>query len=219
MVEPRRARASTAARIHLVGDPMIDSLFASDRCAGAFPVARARRRAGQLRACDAAPRRRSSTTHSSSREQRRPGQSDRHRSDRFPVHPRTAAHLERSGDGRVLADAGVKVVAPVGYLEFIGLESDAADRAHRLRRGPGRDLRPWRAVLHIARRLDRASGDRSSGRTRFSERSPKRIREIPGLLSSQRTAMPIPFWDGHAGERAAAALGEFLAPRARAAVR
>jgi UDP-N-acetylglucosamine 2-epimerase (non-hydrolysing) len=39
----------------------------------------------------------------------------------FPVHPRTRARME----GLVLAP-GVKVVDPVGYLDFLSLEADAA---------------------------------------------------------------------------------------------
>jgi UDP-N-acetylglucosamine 2-epimerase (non-hydrolysing) len=136
----------------------------------------------------------------------------------FPVHPRTAARLEDSGDSRVLSDAGVRVVAPVGYLEFIGLESEAA---FVLTDSGG--VQEETSALGVPCFTLRNSTERpvtvELGTNTILGAEPERIREIPDLLSSQRGATPIPLWDGHAGERAAAALSEFLAPRPRAAVR
>jgi UDP-N-acetylglucosamine 2-epimerase (non-hydrolysing) len=40
---------------------------------------------------------------------------------------------------------------------------------------------------------------------------PRRIAEIPTLLSEPRDSQEIPLWDGHAGERAADVLIEFVA--------
>jgi UDP-N-acetylglucosamine 2-epimerase (non-hydrolysing) len=42
---------------------------------------------------------------------------------------------------------------------------------------------------------------------------PERIGEIPALLGRERgrAASQIPLWDGHAGERAADAIAQFLA--------
>lgn len=45
----------------------------------------------------------------------------------FPVHPRTRANLERSGQwGRLRAALGMKLVEPLGYLDFLKLMSAAA---------------------------------------------------------------------------------------------
>ena len=40
---------------------------------------------------------------------------------------------------------------------------------------------------------------------------PRRIAEIPALLAEARETQEIPLWDGHAGERAADVLVEFVA--------
>jgi hypothetical protein len=39
---------------------------------------------------------------------------------------------------------------------------------------------------------------------------PDRIGEIPALLERPLPVEPIPFWDGHAGERAAVLLAAFV---------
>jgi len=50
----------------------------------------------------------------------------------FPVHPRTAERMERFGLGRYFCaawnerGAGLRMTAPLGYLEFLHLESRAA---------------------------------------------------------------------------------------------
>lgn len=135
----------------------------------------------------------------------------------FPVHPRTAARLDESGDSRVLSDAGVKVVAPVGYLDFIGLESAAA---FVLTDSGG--VQEETSALGVPCFTLRDSTERpvtvELGTNTILGAEPERIREIPGLLSASRPAAPIPLWDGRAGDRAAAVLSEFLAPRQRAAV-
>lgn len=44
----------------------------------------------------------------------------------FPVHPRTAARLDRGGLRKTLADAGVRLMRPLGYIDFMSLVSTAA---------------------------------------------------------------------------------------------
>jgi UDP-N-acetylglucosamine 2-epimerase (non-hydrolysing) len=44
----------------------------------------------------------------------------------FAVHPRTRKKMEEFGLDRVLADAGVQLVDPLGYLEFMNLVTGAA---------------------------------------------------------------------------------------------
>ena len=48
------------------------------------------------------------------------------------------------------------------------------------------------------------------GTNRLLGAEPERIREIPRLLEERRKPATIPLWDGHAGERAAAAIAHFL---------
>ena len=43
----------------------------------------------------------------------------------FPVHPRTLERLEKSGFKKKLESRGVKLVEPLGYLEFLNLEAKA----------------------------------------------------------------------------------------------
>ena len=43
----------------------------------------------------------------------------------FPVHPRTRERLEKSGLKQKLESKGVKLVEPLGYLEFLNLEAKA----------------------------------------------------------------------------------------------
>jgi UDP-N-acetylglucosamine 2-epimerase (non-hydrolysing) len=43
----------------------------------------------------------------------------------FPMHPRTRGRLEAAGLDRALAEAGVVAMAPVGYLDMLGLMKDA----------------------------------------------------------------------------------------------
>ena len=42
------------------------------------------------------------------------------------MHPRTLRNLEATGDDRRLRDAGVITTEPLGYLDFLCLEADAA---------------------------------------------------------------------------------------------
>jgi len=39
----------------------------------------------------------------------------------FPVHPRTSARISESGLGKLLDNAGIAVMPPLGYLELLGL--------------------------------------------------------------------------------------------------
>ena len=85
------------------------------------------------------------------------------------------------------------VTEPLGYLDFLCLEADAALRRHRFRRRPGGDDGARRPLLHPAR-LDRAAGDRgagnehgarseagAAGRDPTATRAPEARRGRPGL--------------------------------------
>jgi UDP-N-acetylglucosamine 2-epimerase (non-hydrolysing) len=128
----------------------------------------------------------------------------------FPVHPRTSARLAARGDARVLDEAGVRVVPPVGYLEFVGLEAEAA---FVLTDSGG--VQEETSALGVPCFTLRDSTERpvtvELGTNTVLGADPERIAEIPSLLAAPREAREIPLWDGRAGERAANVVAGFLA--------
>jgi UDP-N-acetylglucosamine 2-epimerase (non-hydrolysing) len=128
----------------------------------------------------------------------------------FPVHPRTAARLAASGDARLLEDSGVRVVGPVGYLDFVGLQAEAA---FVLTDSGG--VQEESSALGVRCFTLRDSTERpvtvDLGTNTVLGAEPLRIAEIPALLAEPRESQEIPLWDGHAGERAADVLIEFVA--------
>jgi UDP-N-acetylglucosamine 2-epimerase (non-hydrolysing) len=118
----------------------------------------------------------------------------------FPVHPRTRARLGAEGIGR-LERAGVRCIEPVGYLDFLSLQSGAGAvvtdsggvqeessalgvRCYTLRPSTERPI----TLTHGTNIL---LGDDASTleQVRLSEWDP--------------TPSAIPLWDGHAGQRVA----------------
>jgi UDP-N-acetylglucosamine 2-epimerase (non-hydrolysing) len=122
----------------------------------------------------------------------------------FPVHPRTRARLTEADLVGRLAQAGVRCIDPVGYLDFLSLEADAGaivtdsggvqEEASAL----GVDCYTLRAnterPVTITHGTNELLGDTPAAlhRVRLSGRPP--------------TPCAIPLWDGHAAERAADAL-------------
>lgn len=132
----------------------------------------------------------------------------------FPVHPRTAAHLEQLGRTESLTRSGVLVVGPLGYLDFVGLEAEAA---FVLTDSGG--VQEETSALGVPCFTLRDSTERpvtvDLGTNTILGAEPRRIAEIPELLTSHRAGGEIPLWDGRAGERAASVLIGFLADDAR----
>jgi UDP-N-acetylglucosamine 2-epimerase (non-hydrolysing) len=131
----------------------------------------------------------------------------------FPAHPRTRRRLE--ADAMAAPGGPVRVLEPLGYLEFVGLLEGAAGV-----------LTDSGGVQEEALYLDvpcftlRDNTERPvtlrSGANQLLGLAPQRIREIPDLLAQRprsRPALP-PGWDGHAAER----MAETLAARFPAAV-
>ncbi|HEY1512869.1 MAG TPA: UDP-N-acetylglucosamine 2-epimerase (non-hydrolyzing) [Gaiellaceae bacterium] len=127
----------------------------------------------------------------------------------FPVHPRTAARLGASGDARLLEHAGVRIVGPVGYLDFVGLQAEAA---FVLTDSGG--VQEETSALGVRCFTLRDSTERpvtvDLGTNTVLGAEPGRIAEIPALLAEPRESREIPLWDGRAGARAAAVLIEFV---------
>ncbi|MFN2628809.1 MAG: non-hydrolyzing UDP-N-acetylglucosamine 2-epimerase [Gaiellaceae bacterium] len=112
----------------------------------------------------------------------------------FPVHPRTRKML----DG---VWPGVLVHEPVGYLDFLSLEADAAAV---LTDSGG--VQEETTFLGVPCFTLRANTERPvtvrSGTNTLLGLDPARIADIlPAITGSRVTSEPPPLWDGHASER------------------
>jgi UDP-N-acetylglucosamine 2-epimerase (non-hydrolysing) len=113
----------------------------------------------------------------------------------FPVHPRTRAAMEAQG----LEVEGM--TDPVGYLEFMGLVSDAAAV---LTDSGG--IQEETTFLGVPCFTLRDNTERpitiEMGTNMLLGLDPRRIAEIPGLIRARRAQVP-PYWDGAAAGRLA----------------
>jgi UDP-N-acetylglucosamine 2-epimerase (non-hydrolysing) len=116
----------------------------------------------------------------------------------FPVHPRTRKMLGEGGAG------AVTLTDPVGYLDFLSLEADAAAV---LTDSGG--IQEETTFLGIPCFTLRDNTERPvtvrAGTNTLLGLAPERIREIPALLAEAPSDPPQPpdKWDGHAAERVA----------------
>ena len=123
----------------------------------------------------------------------------------FPVHPRTRAMIG-GADG---LPAGVRLTDPVGYLDFLSLEADAAAV---LTDSGG--IQEETTYLGVPCFTLRENTERpvtiELGTNRLLGLDPGRITEIPELLGSgpRPDRDPPPLWDGAAGERIAGLLAD-----------
>lgn len=120
----------------------------------------------------------------------------------FPVHPRTRERLRRIGH---VETGGLLLTDPLGYLDFIGLEAEAA---FVLTDSGG--VQEETSALGVRCFTLRDSTERpvtiELGTNVLLGARPERISEIRDLLDAPLPGAPIPFWDGQAGERAADAV-------------
>ncbi len=185
------------ARVRLVGNPMVDALRAAlpaiDRRAPAARgevVVTLHRPAnvddpGRLAAlCEALAR------------------AARRRPVAFPVHPRTRRRLEEAGLTGRLKTAGVEVLEPLGYLEFLARVRSAAVVAT-----DSGGLPEEAAVLGVPCLTLRRTTERpmtvSHGTNRLLGGDPRRLpAAIEDAAAHPRGARRrSPLWDGHAAER------------------
>ena len=123
----------------------------------------------------------------------------------FPVHPRTRKMMA----GANLDAPGVQLIDPVGYLDFLSLEADAAGI---LTDSGG--IQEEATYLGIPCFTLRDNTERPvtirAGTNTLLGLDPGRIAEIPALLARRPAARPDPppLWDGHASERIAGVIAK-----------
>jgi UDP-N-acetylglucosamine 2-epimerase (non-hydrolysing) len=128
----------------------------------------------------------------------------------LPVHPRTASRLERAG-----VPAGLRLVPPAGYLDFIALQASA-----RLVLTDSGGVQEETTALGVPCLTLRESTERpitvDEGTNRVVGCEPRAIvaaaEEALRLPSPKRTPA---LWDGHAGARIADALLTYLGSEVR----
>jgi UDP-N-acetylglucosamine 2-epimerase (non-hydrolysing) len=125
----------------------------------------------------------------------------------FPVHPRTAANLERAG----WAAGSVRLLEPQGYLRFLSLQASAFAV---LTDSGG--VQEETTALGVRCFTLRANTERpitiDEGTNRLLGVGPSALADFRDALASLDGARPsVPEgWDGHAAERAAAVIVERL---------
>ena len=129
----------------------------------------------------------------------------------FPAHPRTSANLERFGLTEALA--GVRVLEPLGYLEFMGLTAQAQ---FVLTDSGG--IQEETTVLGVPCLTARPNTERPATVTHGTNRliSPTRegILEAVAALDAPRPGVGgPPLWDGHAAERIVPIALDYLSTR------
>lgn len=189
-----------AERIHLVGNPMIDTLLAArDRFtpdattalglpAGPYAVATLHRPGNVDDPADVAAL--VAAVHSVADQVRVV----------LPLHPRGRGRLEAAG---LLDHAGVSVTDPLGYLDFMGL----VDGAQLVVTDSG-GVQEETTVLGVPCLTLRPNTERPVTITHGTNRLVTRdalAQEVASVLAAGRPATwPVPpLWDGHAGERIA----------------
>jgi UDP-N-acetylglucosamine 2-epimerase (non-hydrolysing) len=123
----------------------------------------------------------------------------------FPVHPRTFARLDELGLGALLVDAGVAVAPPLGYLDFLGLQS-AAGFVLTDSGGVQEETSALGVRCFTLRDTTERPVTVELGTNTILGGDPAAIARIPALLVETRVPQEIPLWDGGAGRRAAEVL-------------
>jgi UDP-N-acetylglucosamine 2-epimerase (non-hydrolysing) len=127
----------------------------------------------------------------------------------FALHPRTRSRLQAFGLERALAAPGLRVIEPLGYIEFMNLVQDA-----RLVITDSGGVQEETTYLGIPCLTLRDTTERPI----TVERGTNRLVASADLLDRLRQAAAgrwpagerIPLWDGHTAERTAASLARVL---------
>jgi len=216
-VDNLRAVGVPAARIHLVGNPMIDTLLANlsrfdpDRmraelrlASGPYAVATLHRPANV------------DTPEAASRLVAMIDGVTELVPLVLPLHPRGRPTLESAG---LSASGRLRVIEPLGYVDFISLVRGAA-----LVLTDSGGIQEETTILGVPCLTVRPNTERpitiSHGTNRLVE--PEDVVPLVRAVLEDGIAAPTegpPLWDGHAGERIAAIVAGWLAARAGAAER
>ena len=130
----------------------------------------------------------------------------------LPCHPRTTKMIEQFGLGDTIDAANVRIVEPLGYLDFLKLQSNA----HFVLTDSG-GIQEETTYLNIPCITLRDNTERpatvNEGSNVITGTDPGRIRtEADKILSGNGKKGTIPkYWDGHTAERILAILLEKLA--------
>ncbi len=125
----------------------------------------------------------------------------------LPMHPRTAARLEASGPDAL---GTVRVVAPLGYREFLGLARESAFLV-----SDSGGVQEEASIVKRPVLVVRASTERPEVVGTFAELVPpgtsiaergRAWADDLGPLHARLADEPTPYGDGHAGERIAAVI-------------
>lgn len=130
----------------------------------------------------------------------------------FPIHPRTRARLEAAGF-KAPADGRLLLVEPLGYLEFLALQRDAA-----LVVTDSGGIQEETTFLGVPCLTVRTTTERPVTVTAGTNKLVRDVSALPreaaaALKRRRRPAKPPKFWDGKAGERIASGLLSWLAQR------
>jgi UDP-N-acetylglucosamine 2-epimerase (non-hydrolysing) len=126
----------------------------------------------------------------------------------FPVHPRTRGNIEKFGFAERVANSNVRLIEPLGYLDFMNLYSSA-----RLVLTDSGGLQEETTALGIPCLTLRENTERpitiELGTNQLVGTSAEKIKQAAfGILENpeQKGTKIPPLWDGHAAERICDAL-------------
>ena len=123
----------------------------------------------------------------------------------FPLHPRTRERLKPMGDAHRLLAAGVLCGPPLGYLDFLSLQSGAG--AVVTDSGTVQEETSALGVrCYTLRGLDRARDHAHARHQRAARATTRATSPTCGWPPGPPTPSAIPLWDGRAAARVADAL-------------
>ena len=127
----------------------------------------------------------------------------------FPIHPRTRARIDELGLASILAGDRLRIVEPLGYLDFLGLEADA-----RVVLTDSGGIQEETTALGVPCLTLRTTTERpvtvTEGTNLVVGTDPARIlAELDAILAGRGKPGRVPaLWDGATGARVAAVLAE-----------
>jgi len=134
----------------------------------------------------------------------------------FPVHPRTRAPLATEPlASRIAGIPTLKLVEPLGYLEFLQLQDAAAIVLTDSGGVQEETTVLGTPCLTLRENTERPITITEGTNTLVGTDPQKIIAAIDATFTSPRAGRIPELWDGHAGERAAAAIARFLTTRGR----